>query len=180
MERLVGRARHRLKAVRLRGVDAEDIALAALHSAFDAISKGRFPRLNDRRDLWQVLITLVDRRFADERRRHFAQRRTPGAAPAEERPPRPDGGEKVRGDMDDLISEDPTPEFAVMFQEELLLRLQQLPKPELREIAVAKMEGWTNEEIAQRLNCVVRTVERRLEMIREIWAAHGVAGDTPG
>jgi DNA-directed RNA polymerase specialized sigma24 family protein len=42
------------------------------------------------------------------------------------------------------------------------------------------MEGWTNEEIAQRLNCVVRTVERRLEMIREIWAAHGVAGDTPG
>jgi DNA-binding CsgD family transcriptional regulator len=31
------------------------------------------------------------------------------------------------------------------------------------------MEGYTNEEIAARLDCGVRTVERKLKLIRVLW-----------
>ena len=47
--------------------------------------------------------------------------------------------------------------------------LQMLDDPQLQEIAVAKMEGCSNQEIAQRLDCAVRTVERRLRLIRDQW-----------
>jgi len=39
----------------------------------------------------------------------------------------------------------------------------------LRSIAVWKMEGYTVEEIAARLGCVPRTIERKLRTIRELW-----------
>jgi DNA-directed RNA polymerase specialized sigma24 family protein len=31
------------------------------------------------------------------------------------------------------------------------------------------MEGYTSAEIAQKLNCTVRTVERKLRLIRQVW-----------
>ena len=42
---------------------------------------------------------------------------------------------------------------------------------ELRSIALWKLEGYTNEEIATRIGRVVPTVERRLRMIRSLWSA---------
>ena len=36
-------------------------------------------------------------------------------------------------------------------------------------IAVWKMEGHTVEEIAARLNCVGRSVKRKLQLIRTLW-----------
>jgi DNA-directed RNA polymerase specialized sigma24 family protein len=37
-------------------------------------------------------------------------------------------------------------------------------------VASWKLEGYTDEEIAARLGCVTRTVERKLARIRSIWA----------
>jgi DNA-directed RNA polymerase specialized sigma24 family protein len=42
---------------------------------------------------------------------------------------------------------------------------------ELRAIALWKMEGYSNDEIAGKLDCTPRTVGRRLQFIRQIWAA---------
>jgi RNA polymerase sigma factor (sigma-70 family) len=47
--------------------------------------------------------------------------------------------------------------------------LERLEDPELEALATAKLEGYTNEEIAQRLGCSVRTIERRLRLIRKKW-----------
>ena len=63
-------------------------------------------------------------------------------------------------------SDEPTPAFAAMLEEEYANRLAMLPKPELRQIAVLRMQGYTNEEIAAQLGCAVRTVARRLDFIR--------------
>ena len=38
-------------------------------------------------------------------------------------------------------------------------------------IAVDKLHGYTNEEIADRLDMSLRSVERKLRLIRTIWAA---------
>ena len=53
--------------------------------------------------------------------------------------------------------------------EEFRWLLAKLPTEELRAVALAKMEGYTNEGISARQNCAVSTVERRLGLIRTIW-----------
>ncbi len=47
--------------------------------------------------------------------------------------------------------------------------LDLLGDEQLKRIAVWKMEGYTNQEMADRLGCVVETVERRLRLIHSIW-----------
>ena len=44
-----------------------------------------------------------------------------------------------------------------------------LKDPDLRQIALWKLEGYTNREIAAQLDCKLRTVERKLERIRAYW-----------
>ena len=48
-------------------------------------------------------------------------------------------------------------------------RLLDRLEPELRQIAQLRLDGYTNAEIAAQLGCALRTVERRLELIRRIW-----------
>ena len=63
----------------------------------------------------------------------------------------------------------PTPAFAAQLAEEYQLLLGQLGDEQLRSIAVWKMEGYTTEEIAAKLDCAPRTVQRKLRMIRTLW-----------
>jgi len=37
----------------------------------------------------------------------------------------------------------------------------------LRAVALHKMEGYRNEEIAEKLHCTIRTIERKLARIRQ-------------
>jgi DNA-directed RNA polymerase specialized sigma24 family protein len=67
------------------------------------------------------------------------------------------------------IDPEPTPEAAAQFVEEYQRLLDRLDDPELRTLVLWKLAGHTNEEIAARLDCVPRTVERRLNQIRSIW-----------
>ena len=60
------------------------------------------------------------------------------------------------------------PEMANLLMEECRRLLAQL-EPALQQIALAKMDGYHNEEIAHQLDCSVRTIERRLHLIRKIW-----------
>jgi DNA-directed RNA polymerase specialized sigma24 family protein len=59
--------------------------------------------------------------------------------------------------------------MAALAAEECQRLLNLLPDESLREVAKAKLEGFTNEEIADRLQCAPRTVERKLTKIREAW-----------
>src|SRR5436190_46081 len=66
-----------------------------------------------------------------------------------------------------------TPAFASELAEEFRRRLDSLGDDTLRAVALWKLEGYANEEIAEKLNCVVRTVERKLRVIRAIWGKAG-------
>ena len=74
-------------------------------------------------------------------------------------------------DLEDIVGREPSPEFAALVAEEFRRLLGKLPDADLQALAVWKMEGHTNEEIAARRGCVLRTVERRLRVIRSLWAA---------
>jgi DNA-directed RNA polymerase specialized sigma24 family protein len=52
---------------------------------------------------------------------------------------------------------------------ESLSRLLELLDPDLQQIALLKLEGRTNEEIAALISRSLPTVERRLKLIRDKW-----------
>jgi len=64
---------------------------------------------------------------------------------------------------------EPTPEFAAEMVEAVDRLFKQLDDDELREIALHKLEGYTNEEIANKIGCVLSTIKRRLRLIRKTW-----------
>jgi DNA-directed RNA polymerase specialized sigma24 family protein len=57
--------------------------------------------------------------------------------------------------------------------EECARLLNALPDASLRQVAILKMEGYRNEEIAGRLGCSLQTVARRLKVIRRAWQEEG-------
>ena len=65
--RLVGLARQKLGGLPPGAADEEDVALSAFASFCRAAEQGRFPRLNDRDDLWQVLVMVTTRKAVDLR-----------------------------------------------------------------------------------------------------------------
>jgi DNA-directed RNA polymerase specialized sigma24 family protein len=60
----------------------------------------------------------------------------------------------------------PDPAFTALVSDHVQWLLRQLEDEQLREIALLKLEGCTNPEIARQLGCALSTVERRLRLIR--------------
>ena len=80
------------------------------------------------------------------------------------------GLDESLGSLEQIISREPTPEFAVEFGERCELLLEKLSDIE-RETAELKLQGYSNREVADRLGCGLRTVGRRLAAIRLCWTA---------
>jgi DNA-directed RNA polymerase specialized sigma24 family protein len=55
-----------------------------------------------------------------------------------------------------------------------LLDDPQLEDLKLRLVALMKMQGYTNVEIAAKLGCALRSVERKLRLIRTQWEREDV------
>lgn len=161
--RLVEFARGKLHGASRRAADEEDVALSAFHSF--CLAADRFPRLNNRQDLWQILVMLTARKAFQERRRQWTRKRGGEGGPT------PAGPVTLAGeaDLDEIIGTEPTPDFAVLVAEQFQFLLGLLPDDDLRLIARLRLEEYTNAEIAARLGCSERTVERKLALIRGFW-----------
>jgi DNA-directed RNA polymerase specialized sigma24 family protein len=173
-QRLVALARSKLQNTPRQAADEEDAALSAFDSFCRRAEQGQFPQLHDRHDLWQVLVMLTARKAWQIARDSCREKRGGGKILLEsDLPAADDSGEDG---LTRVVGREPTPEFAAQVAEEFQRQLERLPDAELRSIALWKMEGYTNEEIAARLNCVPRTVERRLRVIRALWGGRGDHG----
>jgi len=168
--RLVRLAHARLGGMPRREPDAEDVALSAFASFVQAVDAGRFPRLDDRDDLWQVLLMLTSRKAAKLVRRETSAKRDSGQVQVLSAL---QGEGSQGGDRAQLPSGEPDPADAAAMAEECSRLLEMLGEPELRQVAVAKLEGYSNIEVAAQLGCSERTVERKLELIRQIWVEEG-------
>ena len=170
--RLVRLAQARLRTRRGAGAveDEEDAALSAFDSFCRAATEGRFPRLDDRDDLWRLLVTITERKAIDQMRRTRRVKRGGGRVRTEADLAAGGPDDEPAG-LDQIAGPKPTPEFAAEFAEEYRRLFEALRDEELRRIAVWKLEGHTVDEIAVRLGCARRTVARRLELIRTLWRA---------
>ncbi len=163
---LVRLARDKLRGLPSRMADEEDVALSAMDSFCRAAQQGRFPDLTDRQGLWRLLFQLTARKAVDLARHERRQVRGGGRVQYESAMAAdPTDSE---GPATDRAGDDLSPEFAAMMAEECHRLFDRLT-PDLKALALAKMEGSSNEEIARRLGCSVRTVERRLHLVRTMW-----------
>jgi DNA-directed RNA polymerase specialized sigma24 family protein len=171
--RLVGLARMKLRAASRRVEDEEDAALSAFDSFCRSAERGRFPRLADRDDLWRLLVVITARKAVDVAERERRLKRGGGEVRGDSALGDPAACDGAGGGWEHIVGKEPTPEFAAQAAEEAGRLLDSLGDPALRSIAVWKMEGFTNDEIAARLGCATATVERRLRVIRKLWEEEG-------
>jgi DNA-directed RNA polymerase specialized sigma24 family protein len=162
--RLVGLARERLRGTPRRVADEQDVALSAFDSFCRGVEQGRFPQLKDRDGLWALLVLITVRKAADLVQYNRRERRGGGQVRGDSA----FGGPGREGGLDGVAADDPTPDVAAQLAEEFQRLLDRLGSDELRSIAVWKLEGYTNAEIAERLGCAAVSVERRLRLIRKI------------
>jgi len=165
--RLVGLARERLRGTPRRAADEEDVALSAFDSFCRGVEQGRFPDLKDRDGLWALLVLITVRKAADLVQYNRRDRRGGGRVRGDSALAGPDGDTGADG-LARAEAGDPTPEVAAQLAEELQGLLDRLGSDELRAIAVWKLEGYSNAEVAARLGCAAVSVERRLRLIRKI------------
>jgi DNA-directed RNA polymerase specialized sigma24 family protein len=168
-ERLVRLAHARLRTARRAGAveDEEDAALSAFDSFCRGAADGRFPRLADRDDLWRLLVVLTVRKVLDQLERQDAQKRGGGRLVGESALAGLNAA--THGGLDRLVGPEPSPELAAMVLDEYRRLRAGLRTEELRRVLDLRLEGYTREEIAERLGCAERTVKRKLDVIREAW-----------
>jgi DNA-directed RNA polymerase specialized sigma24 family protein len=167
---LVRLARARLRDASRAAADEEDAALSAFDSLCRGAELGHFPRLDDRADLWRVLVTIAARKAADLVQHEQRRKR---------------GGGRVRSEADlaaaalegagigQAPAREPSPELAALMAEECHRLFDSLPDESLRQVAALRLDGYTDREIAARLGCCLSTIERRLRTIRAVWARRG-------
>jgi DNA-directed RNA polymerase specialized sigma24 family protein len=160
-QQLVELAHKRLPNRLRRHTDDEDVALSAFKSFCRGAAAGRYPQLADREDLWRLLVTITAHKAIHAARHaHRLKRGGHNHAALDEA-----GAE---GALQEVIGREPTPQFSLQVAEEFNELLELLDDQTLKTVAISKMEGYTNEEIAKKLECIVRTVERKLRLIRHI------------
>ena len=142
----------------LRREDEDDVLQSMYASFCIRQQRGNFD-LSGRDDLWKLLVTVTLRKARNAARRHRRDARD------YRREGDADGGDSTgRGwDIEPCDVSEPTLADAAAFNDELERRLRALGDPVLRRIALCKLEGYTNKEIARELdNCTERTIERKL------------------
>jgi RNA polymerase sigma factor (sigma-70 family) len=172
-ERLVRLARKRLrKDRRARTVeDEQDAALSAFDSFCRGVDRGRFSRLTDRDDLWRLLVVITVRKALDQIERQGAAKRGSDRLVGEF-PLFDDGDDPGCDPLDRFLSSEPTPEFAAMINDQHRWLRDALRDATLCQVLDLRLEGYSREEIAERLGCAVSSVKRKLDVIRQTWLEH--------
>jgi len=167
-EKLVAQAKLRLGNASRRIADEEDVAASVFQNLCAGVAAGRFQRLSNRDDLWSLLVAMTRMKAVDQIRRQTAKRR---------------GGEDLRGEsvlanmgdtsaagFDQFLGDDPDPEFLATMEEQFEILMNALPDESQKRVAKLRMDGYSNDEIAKSLDISVRSVERKLNVIRKTWS----------
>ena len=167
---LIDVARNKLRDVSKRTSDEEDLVISAFNAFLMGIRADRFTDLHSRSDLWQVLVMLTERKAIDQIRRQNSQKR---------------GGGRVRGEsvfenadtqsgrpqgIASAVDTDLSPEFAIQFADQVQVCMNRLDDDLLRRIVLLRLEGYSNKEIASNVGCSLSSVERKMRLIRHLWA----------
>ncbi|MEM7312678.1 MAG: ECF-type sigma factor [Planctomycetota bacterium] len=166
-KKLINEARKSLGDAPRRIADEEDVAISVFQALCIGASTGKFVELKDRDDLWKLLVVITRYKSADQVRHQAADKR---------------GGTRVRGDslvaaitgddsngFDEIMGGEPTPELLVALQDQKEQLMGGLTDAGQRQVVQLRLQGYSNDEIADSMKVSVRTVERKLNLIRKRW-----------
>jgi RNA polymerase sigma factor (sigma-70 family) len=166
-------ARHNLNKRIRRREDEEDVLQSMYKSFCLRQQRGEFD-LASRDALWKLLVTITLRKARNAAKKQMREKRDVGR---EQTISDQDDGESGQWVLEQMDSSGPSPAEAALLNEALERRLEVLDDAQLREIALWRLEGYTNGEIAARLDCTERSIERRMERIRSKWTAYDNRSD---
>lgn len=149
---LMHQARLRMSNISKSLYDEEDAALSTFYVMWQKLEEGRYAQISDRHDLWNLMLTVLIRKIGRRAKYQGAAKRLPLNSTAEQ----------------NLLEELPATDVQEISQECLEL-ISVLQDPNLERVAILKFEGYTNDEIAVELNRTRRTIQRMLNLIRELW-----------
>jgi RNA polymerase sigma factor (sigma-70 family) len=161
-------ARHNLNKRIRRREDEEDVLQSMYKSFCLRQQRGEFD-LASRDALWKLLVTITLRKARNAAKKQMREKRDVGR---EQTISDQDDGESGQWVLEQMDSSGPSPAEAALLNEALERRLEALDDAQLTEIALWRLEGYTNREIADRLDCTERSVERRMERIRSRWTLY--------
>ncbi len=193
--RILEVAKRSLRKSTSRVQDEEDVAMLVLKSLLTGMKTDRFPAIDHRDQLWRLLMVITTRKAASIIEQDRRLKRGGGDVRGDSVMIHSDFAETGvlrrdssviltgRGDsgvlrgFDRLDGGHDRPDIDALVADETRGLLSLLPDEGTRQVAQLKMEGLTHDEIAAKLSCNVRTVERRIKVIRELWAERMNAGE---
>ena len=158
-------ARQKLDVQTRRRYDEHDAANSAFHSLCHGLADGRLEAVN-RDAFWGLLAVITSRKISAQRRSANRQKRGGGA----------EGGESGFGaaGINAVKDNQLAPDVLAEVSESCDQLLNAVPDETMKTIVLLKFQGATNGEIADKMKCTRRTVERKLERIRRIWVEAGL------
>lgn len=169
VDKLLKAARAKIPAQLYPVADEDDIAQSVFAALWRGMDAGRLSQLANREELWWYLLATTHHKIIDHVRMETAARRGDGRVRSAGSLTAADES-AVQLRLQELVSGDPTPEFVLMLDEEHQRLMDLLRDEQLRQIAAWRIEGITIEEIAARLGIALRSVTRKLTLIRKTWA----------
>ena len=167
--RLMAYARKKLPPNLRRVLDEEDVALSAFKSFCLRAEDKAFPELEGRDDLWKLLLCITSRKAQAVVRHETRDKRGGGKVRGESIFESEDSDRKATVGISNVSGQQPSPEVLAQLSEDTDSLLDMLKNDTLKTIAILRTEGYSVGEIAERLGCGKRTVERRLNLIRKTW-----------
>ena len=165
--RLIGLARRHLDERLQHKIDPEDVVQSAYKSLYIRYGDELFAS-QSAGDLWRLLALITVRKCADRVRYHTADcrdlSREVGAA-------LPDDPEPWR----EAVGREPTPEHAAVLAETVEHVLRNVD-PDERPIIEMSLQGYSTQEVSQRIGRAERSVRRLRERVRkQLERLHGAA-----
>lgn len=163
VDRLVALARRRISQRLASRLDPEDIVQSVFRTFFGRLKKGQFC-IEDQDDLCKLLVRITVHKSLQQVAFHKAAKRDPNQETCQ--------GDQSQERLQELLARDPSPEEAVAFVDHLEQFLNRL-RPQERQILEMRLQGYSNDEIAQKLDIYDRKIRRVIERIRGLAEQEG-------
>lgn len=154
-EQLARLAERQLSSKVTRRVDGDDVVQSVFRTFFVRVERGEF-QIDTSDQLWKLLVQITLRKAAEQGRKHTAAMR--------------DGRQEVDDSawLSAAVARPPEAEEAQLLNDEIDRAIGNLPahqQPHYRQLLELKLAGHSNDEIAEHLGVVRRTVERMLKRL---------------
>ncbi len=157
----------RQKLAGIRGVcDEEDVAVSTFDDVPRALRDAPLSPPHDRFEFWALLRLHARRRVTDQLKHERAAQRGGGRGDQQSKP----NPHRIDLDLEQVEDHLQGPHLIAAMSEECQFLIDSLPDEELVAVVLWKLEGLTNEEIADQLGYTCRTVERMSRQIRDRWS----------